>query len=109
MSVLFEPAAAIAAAICIAARTLEVTTRHPRRCAWCDWPLDELERMVDGFNAWAGYDERRGTYRQFDASAFQGLPRTEQQRLVAEAQALQPDPPLPTDAVEEGPSWLRQR
>jgi hypothetical protein len=114
MTVLFEPASAIAASICIAARTLSSVARHPRPCGWCDWPVAELRGMVDGFNAWAGYDERRGTYRQFDAAAFQGLPRVEQRRLVLEAQAF-PDqaepaqaPPAPPPDADPLPAFLRQ-
>lgn len=110
MTVIFEPAAAIAAAICIAARTLDSVARHPRPCGWCDWPLEELRRMVDGFNTWAGYDERRGTYRQFDAQVFQGLPHSEQERRIVEAQALKPMEPIappPADA-DPLPAFLRQ-
>jgi hypothetical protein len=99
MTVLFEPASAIAAGLCMTARIIAkgVTTRHPRACAWCDWPVDELGKLIAGFNEWAGYDERRGTYSRFDASVFQGLPRAEQERLVVAAQAFEavetPTPP----------------
>jgi len=114
VTVLFEPASAIAASICIAARTLSSVARHPRPCGWCDWPTDELRKMLEGFNAWAGYDERKGTYRQFDARVFQGLPPKEQARLVLEAQAfpppaqpVQPAAAAPADA-DPLPAFLRQ-
>lgn len=114
MTVLFEPASAIAASICIAARTLDSARRHPRPCGWCDYSVDELRSLVDGFNAWAGYDERKGTYRQFDARVFQGLPPKEQARQVLEAQAfpplaqaMQPGASPPAD-VDPLPAFLRQ-
>jgi hypothetical protein len=119
--VLFEPASAVAVGLCLTARTIAEgrTFRHPRPCGWCDYAIDDLRSMLDGFNAWADRDERTGAYRRFDAAAFQGLPGRQQAALVLEAQAF-PDEPPPTirmvealEAVpagpahddEEGPTW----
>lgn len=92
-TVLFDPAAAIAAGICLTARSVAPKTldRHPRPCGWCEYEPDELRQMIDGFNAWAGFRERSGTYERHDARVFAELPRAEQARLVLEAQAF----PLP--------------
>ena len=126
MTVLFEPAEAIAAGHCLTARTISraaqpaATTAHPRRCAWCDWPAEELRSMVEGYNAWAGYDPARGTYGRHEARVFQDLPRAEQQRQVIAAQGLEEPvaepvqpvdtaPPPPADAEEDAamtPSWM---
>lgn len=119
MSVIDEPAAAVAASLCLTARVIAdhaVTTRHPSRCGWCDYPVTELAAMVDGFNAWAGFDERNGTYQRHDARIFAELPRERQRALVIEAQAFEveePPPPEPMDApaappadAAEVPSWL---
>jgi hypothetical protein len=108
--VLFEPASAIAAGICLTARTISDgrTARHPRPCGWCTYEPDDLRAMVSGFNAWAGYDERAHTYDRLDARAFQGLPVREQQQLVLEAQAFPPDEPAAAvPAVAEVPEWMR--
>jgi hypothetical protein len=113
MTVLFEPASAIAAGLCLTARLLSNGVdkgRHPRPCGWCDYAVEELRQLVDGFNAWAGYDERRGTYSRFEASVFQGLPASEQARLVLAAQAFEPMEPAtatPADA-DPLPAFLRQ-
>ena len=59
MTVIDEPAAAIAAGRCLTARSLARkpgdvwTPSHPRTCGWCDYPLDVLGRLIEGFNAWA--------------------------------------------------------
>jgi hypothetical protein len=98
MTVIFEPAAAIAAGLCLTARVVDQrgeTARHGRRCGWCDYSTDDLRQLVEGYNAWAGYDERRGTYGRHEARVFQGLARAEQQRLIEEAQAFGPPPPEP--------------
>jgi hypothetical protein len=96
MSVIDEPAAAIAAGYCVAARSLTTdgrTTRHPRPCTWCDYPLSVLAPMVEGFNAWAQpKDQGQGhVYGRHDVRVFSELPRDEQERLVLEAQGLTPD------------------
>lgn len=123
MTVLFDPASAIAASLCLTARTIDSKrpmSRHPRPCGWCDYSLDELRQMVDGFNAWAGFRERSGTYERHDARVFAERPRAEQARLILDAQAFPEDapatPPVNTVAMEppieppadaeEGPSWL---
>lgn len=99
--VLFEPASAIAAGLCLAARAISDgrTARHPRPCGWCDYPLVDLRAMVAGFNEWAGFSERTHTYERHDARVFAELRPADQAALVLEAQAF-PD-------LEEGPSWLR--
>jgi hypothetical protein len=117
VTVIFEPAAAIAAGICLTARTIADnarTDRHPRPCGWCDWDLSALRQMVNGFEVWTDRDAR-GVPRRFEVVQFQSLPQREQAELVLEAQAF---PPLeqPTTAAiavpahdvdEEGPAWLR--
>jgi hypothetical protein len=93
-TVIDEPASAVAAALCLSARDRDgVTRRHPRRCGWCDYPAGVLRSMVEGFNAWAGYDDRRGTYDRHDARVFQGLPRARQAELVRDAQGFEEDVP----------------
>lgn len=110
MTVLFEPASAVAASICIAARMLDSTARHPRPCGWCEYSIDELRRMVEGYNAWAGYDERKGTYARFEAAVFQGLPRSEQAAQVLAAQAFEPMEAVADVAADADPdplpAWL---
>lgn len=116
--VLFDPPDAIAVSICIAARSLGkgLTSRHPRPCGWCDYELPDLESMLRGFNAWAGYDERAATYDRLEARAFQGLPARVQAEQVLAAQSfpeaapavpmadLEPAAAHDTDD-EEGPTW----
>jgi hypothetical protein len=103
VSVIDDPAAAVAAGLCLTARSLgERTARHPRRCDWCGYPVPELERMVRGFVEWARPDPRTGAYADFEARRFQALPRDEQLALVAAAQGLEELPP----PAEELPSWL---
>lgn len=89
--VIDEPAAAVAAALCLAARdrSRQVTTRHPRACSWCDYPADALRSMVEGFNAWAGFNEDKGTYARHDARVFAELPRARQAELVHAAQGFE--------------------
>lgn len=75
MAVIDEPAVARAIDRCLAARSLAdrrgpVTRVHPRPCGWCDYPLDELRRLLEGFNAWAGWDERRRTYERHDVRVW---------------------------------------
>ena len=102
--VIDEPASAVAASLCLSARDRKgrTTARHPGRCGWCDWPEDELARMVEGFNAWAGFDERRGTYARHDARVFAELPRDRQAELVAAAQAIEE----PSEPAREDAPWL---
>lgn len=108
MSVIDEPAAAIAAGRCVTARSLDtgrgaVTAQHPRRCAWCDYPLADLARMVEGWNQWAdGKDRGRSTvYARHDAQLFAERSRrdpAEAERLIVDAQGLE-DVPGPEDRV----------
>lgn len=116
MAVIFEPAAAVAAGICLVAREFNDgrDRRHPRPCGWCDYPLEVLRSMVDGFNAWAGFDERKGTYTRFEARQFQGLPHRQQSELVLEAQSFpdygsgDPQPDVAAAAADpaEEPVWV---
>lgn len=111
-----EPASAVAAGICLTARTIAagITARHPRACGWCDYEPTELRSMLDGFVASAGRNERTGAYRHHEAAVFQGLPSREQAALVLAAQSF-PEPPeqpvaaiQPTQAHEDdegGPVW----
>jgi hypothetical protein len=72
--------------------------------------------MVDGFNAWSGWNEKRRTYERHDCRVFAELPARRQAELVTEAQAF-PEPPAEPvapdveppahDPAEEGPAWLR--
>lgn len=102
VSVIDEPAAAIAAGRCVTARSLDtgrgaITAQHPRRCAWCDYPLADLSRMVEGWNHWAdGKDHGRSTvYARHDAQLFAERSRrdpVEAERLIVDAQGLEPLP-----------------
>ena len=111
-TLLDEPAAAVAASLCLLARDRRggTTPRHPRRCAWCDWPPAQLAEMVDGFNDLAGFSERKGTYRRHAARVFAGLPPARQAELVRAAQELEPEPMAqragPAPDEEEAPPWL---
>ena len=99
---IFEPADAIAAGICVAARAINergVTSAHPQRCAWCDHALDQLARRVEGFIAWAGWNEATQTYARSNVRAFAELPRDEQRRLVIEAQQLAEEVPAEDRSV----------
>ena len=78
---LLDPQAAVAAAICHISRTVSpvnVTQRHPGRCGWCDWPVDELARIVRDFDVTTSA-----------VASFRRLPREVQARLVSEAQAVE--------------------
>jgi len=76
------PAVAVAAAICWLARQpglpggalkWAVTHRHPGACDWCDWPSDDLLRMVRELD-------------ETEARRFSRETPGEQRRLVGEAQ-----------------------
>lgn len=116
---LSEAAAAYAAARCLAARVRDprqrMTTDHPTRCGWCDYPTSVLDGMVRGFNAAVDFDGRNGTT-VTDAAEFGRLGRDEQRRRVSAAQALeavsfvtesvQTSDPSPADAAPPPPPWL---
>lgn len=113
MAVIDEPAAAVAASLCLIARDRDgVTTRHPRRCGWCDYPEADLRAMVDGFIAWADPDEKRRTYGRHAARVFAELSATQQAALVAEAQGFEPEPTTPAttspadEPQEETVPWM---
>jgi hypothetical protein len=94
--VIFEPASAIAASRCLAARVRDsghrVTASHPRRCGWCDYPTDVLDGLVRGFNAWAGYSERTGTYAHHELRVWAELGKDEQLSQIVAAQVLEDEP-----------------
>ena len=75
-----DPASAVAAAICHLSREaspIGVSERHPGTCGWCDYPVEQLRRMVRDFDV---------TSRP--AMQFRLLPGEAQRRLVREAQAI---------------------
>lgn len=117
MSVILEPASAVAAGICLAARTIGkppgiLRGRHPRPCGWCDYPPDDLRRLIEGYNVWAGWSEKRRTYERHDARVFAELPAAVQAELVLAAQdfpALEPAPATPADPDPDAlPSFFDQ-
>jgi hypothetical protein len=102
--VLDEPAAAGAAARCLAARAVDrghwTTRAHPTRCGWCVYPTDRLDSMLRGYGALVDFDERNGTATS-GASAFRRLAAEEQARQIVVAQALEPSlPPAPLAPAE---------
>lgn len=104
MTVIDDPAVAVVVADCLAARSAPragVTSRHPGRCDWCDFPADYLARLLDGWNDWAGPRDRgRGTvYGRHDARVFSELPRDEQARRI-QAARLAASEPTSTPATE---------
>ena len=125
MSVIFGAPEAIAAARCLNARSIDVKGRtpdHPRRCGWCPEELADLRRLVEGFNAWAGYKPagaQGGTAERHEVRLFLELPRDRQRELIEAAQQLVAEPVVPppsSPAVEppppplkEGPAWLASK
>src|SRR5450830_516562 len=101
MSRIDDPASAVAASLCLLARTTDDrgrTRRHPAECGWCIWPVPVLAEMVEAFNTAAGYDARRGTYAhgRHDVRTFGAASRADQVAQVTEAQSLEPmAPPAP--------------
>jgi len=102
--VIFEPAAAVAAGRCLAARVRDrerwTTTDHPSRCGWCDYPTPVLDAMIRGFHAWAGYSERTGTYAHHEMRVWSETPGDAQRAAVSAAQALEVGPPPAPKAME---------
>ena len=96
---------AIAAGLCVAARSRKGSTTklHPRRCGWCELPVGELAEAVAAFNLAAGFvDARYGvSARRPDVQRFLELPPAERERLIAEAQELEPEPALTVTDVEK--------
>lgn len=120
MTMVWEPADGVAIARCMAARFRDrdhrVTVDHPSSCGWCDYPIDELERQLTSFNAWAGHDERSNSYSAHEVRRFYDLPREEQRDLITAAQDLTghawpPRTPPPTPVAEPEPDvmpeWMR--
>ena len=76
-----DPSAAVAAAICHLSRVtspVAVSSRHPGRCGWCDWPLPELQRVVAEYQV-----------NSREVFAFRRLSGDAQRKLVTEAQAIE--------------------
>ena len=103
MTVIDEPAAAIAAGRCLTARSLARkpgdvwTVSHPRTCGWCDYPPDVLRRLIEGFNAWAGWAERSRSYERHDARVWAESARRDPdaaERQIVAAQGFQPTEPV---------------
>lgn len=93
--VISDAPAGFAAARCLAARVRDaghwLTTDHPSRCGWCDYPTAELASMVETFNELVAFDLRSGT----SVTGIGRFPvdRAEQHRLVTAAQQLEAGPP----------------
>jgi hypothetical protein len=130
--VLFDPAAAIAAGRCLAARVRDrqrwTTAMHPTRCGWCDFPTAILDGMIRGFHAWSGWNERNRTYGHHELRVWAELGADQQAAQILAAQQLEaglppapgaapdqpidPAPPTPADAQPpladppERPDWL---
>lgn len=71
-----------------------VRPTHPSRCGWCDFPPAELLAAIEGFD-----------HEGWNAKQFRGLPPSIRERLVREAQELEPMPavaPAPADDRGEG-------
>lgn len=101
--VIDDAPSAVAAAHCLSARDRDGRTRlHPSRCSWCDYPTDELHGMVERFRTWAGFDEKRGTYRRHDVRVFGELSRERQAALVREAQGFELEAAAATPRDETG-------
>lgn len=113
MTVIFEPASAIAASRCLTARSIDPvhgrTNAHPRPCGWCPTPVEGLRSMVEGFNQWSGFDVAKNTYERHEVRVFVDLPRAEQERQIVEAQDFPPvveAEPEPVAVRPEPPPWL---
>jgi hypothetical protein len=98
-AVRIESAAAIvAASICWLTRWSEKghTSTHPARCGWCDFPPAELLASIEGFD--------RFDHGAWLAKEFRGLPPSIRERLVREAQELEPAAAQPMPKVEPTPA-----
>lgn len=120
MTVIDDPAVAVAVGHCLGARSVAtetrpaVTERHPRPCGWCDYPLEDLRRMLEGWNQWAEYNARSNTFGHHELRIWTELPRAEQEARVLAAQAFpelapvaSPEPAPAHGVDEEGPAWMR--
>lgn len=110
-AVVWDPAEGIAAAYCSLARVRDrehrATEDHPGECVFCPYPDAELGAMVEGFNRWAGFDERSGSYAEHEARRFFDLPRDEQRALVRAAQELSGRSwPPPIEAPDPAPAHV---
>ncbi len=122
MAVIDEPATARAVERCLIARSIDrrgETRTHPRRCEWCDYPLEVLRQQLDGFNAWAGWSERARTYDRHEIRVWVEWARSHPAEAEAEITAAQglaepmsspPSPPAhgadPEPPKEDVTAWL---
>lgn len=97
VSVIRDPAIAVAAAKCHLARwkmgqVLGIATNafHPEECGFCDYPADRLAEAITEFANWAGLYQTKKSDEPLpvrdDVERFLMLPREEQHRLVEKAQ-----------------------
>lgn len=103
---IFEPASAVAASRCMAARIRDpkrwLTDSHPSACGWCIYPMAALDEMVRGFNDWSGFSVRANSYERHDARVFAELSQAKQQALIVAAQVLEDGlPPAPGNVQPE--------
>jgi hypothetical protein len=103
VSVIRDPAIAVAAAKCWMARWnggrsakmvgLTVNSFHPAECGFCDFPAERLIEAVDEFNTWAGLKPPRfigeSSAVRDTVETFLSLPVHEQKRLVGKAQGYE--------------------
>lgn len=99
VSVIRDPAIAVAAAKCHLARWRDMKTIlgisansfHPAECGFCDYPADRLAEAVVEFSEWAGLYQTKASDDTLpvrdQVESFLMLPRHEQLRLVEKAQS----------------------
>jgi hypothetical protein len=105
VSVIRDPAIAVAAAKCWLARWhkgagakmvgVPVNSFHPVDCGFCDYPTDRLIVAVTEFGEWAGLQPQvfmdQPVAVRDTVETFLGLPSHEQKRLVRKAQGYDLD------------------
>lgn len=98
VSVIRDPAIAVAAAKCHLARWHDMkgilpNGFHPEDCGFCDYPADRLAEAVVEFSNWAGLHQTKTSDEtvavRVDVERFLSLPREEQSRLVLKAQGYE--------------------
>lgn len=105
VSVIRDPAIAVAAAKCWLARWhkgggakmvgVPVNSFHPADCGFCEYPTDRLIAAVSEFREWAGLEPPEFMDQPIavrdTVETFLGLPSHEQKRLVMKAQGYDND------------------
>lgn len=92
MALVIDPSSAVAAAKCLAARLWDdlgmrvPPETHPRPCLWEDWTKESLVGLLVEFHNQVGYDIDTDGYASIDVQRFRALPRSEQVRMVRDAQ-----------------------